>query len=88
MKILFVFLTIFIVLTYSYKPVILLHGILTGPNTMEIIKARIEEVKEKLLMLNEIHTIVLFPNRNILEQSFTIWMVSKDGPVWTTCGIK
>lgn len=28
----------------SYKPVILLHGILTGSHTMEIIKNRIEEV--------------------------------------------
>ncbi|XP_030749830.1 lysosomal thioesterase PPT2 homolog [Sitophilus oryzae] len=28
---------------YSYKPVILIHGILTGAHSMEIIKARIEE---------------------------------------------
>lgn len=31
-------------LAYCYKPVILLHGILTGFESMEIIKARIEEV--------------------------------------------
>ena len=31
-------------LVISYKPVILLHGILTGSESMELIKSRIQEV--------------------------------------------
>lgn len=40
------FLTIFSIINVctAYKPVILLHGILTGSESMDIIKNRIEEV--------------------------------------------
>lgn len=45
MKVLFLFITNFIISSYCYKPVVLLHGILTGATTMEVIKGRIEKVR-------------------------------------------
>lgn len=34
-------------LVVAYKPVVLLHGILTGSESMELIKSRIEEVSSE-----------------------------------------
>lgn len=39
----------FLYFTLAYKPVILLHGIMTGYETMELIKSRIQEVSTYLL---------------------------------------
>ncbi|XP_068621328.1 lysosomal thioesterase PPT2 homolog [Battus philenor] len=42
-KVVSLFLTLFISLCSSYKPVVLIHGIMTGSGSMEIIKFRIQE---------------------------------------------
>ncbi|CAH1109160.1 unnamed protein product [Psylliodes chrysocephalus] len=46
------FVCIFNTLAYNYKPVILLHGILTGPESMELIKSRIEEKHPGTIVYN------------------------------------
>lgn len=38
----------FISIVSAYRPVVLIHGILTGNESMEIIQKRIEEVLKKL----------------------------------------
>lgn len=44
----------------TYKPVVLIHGIMTGSGSMELIKNRIEEVIYKLSHSSHIYESMLF----------------------------
>lgn len=46
----FKFILFYLPLVVSYKPVILLHGVMTGFDSMELIKSRIEEVSLPIVM--------------------------------------
>lgn len=61
---LIIILCTFISFITAYKPVILLHGILTGWETMEVIKSRIQEVTFHLMI------IILFKTKPFLETSW------------------
>lgn len=52
---------------HCYKPVILLHGILTGYGSMELIKARILEVTS-FCIVKILHNLLVLVSRNTQEQ--------------------
>lgn len=62
-----IIISIYFSFVHSYKPVVLLHGIMTGAEIMELIKNRIQEVGNfstiPILLLLKLH----YLSRNILE---------------------
>lgn len=51
-----VFLILFLKLCLAYKPVVLIHGILTGPASMLIIEGEVKKVKDHFSCVLMWHT--------------------------------
>lgn len=90
----FLALWMFVSCSQAYKPVVLIHGIMTGSGSMEVISRRIQEVSTTYFsyIIPQNKTLILNANciyyRNILVPKYIMLIGLKVGQVWRPCGIK